>query len=216
LLRDNFAGIEEGLVPYDYLSLQVQASDPTPAASFGYLYSKDISSKGELHYIDEDSNVISLTSGGQFRVPSQSSFSVYNGTTVTGQTGTVGTGLVPVTFDTEVFDQGSDFNTSTFTWTCPVAGRCWLYAQVTLKSLTSAATSCITELTTSNRVYQSTDSPWDQATSSGDLTVKVGGFVEMDANDTALIKVRVSGEASDVVGFYGSGIYTWFGGGIIH
>lgn len=66
-LRDNFEAIETGLVPYDYISLQDQSStDPTTATGFGYLYAKQASSKPELHWIDEDDNVIQLTSAGSF------------------------------------------------------------------------------------------------------------------------------------------------------
>ena len=67
LLRDNFAGVEEGLVPYDYLRLEVQGSDPTAIASRFLVYSKDVSTKAELYVIDEDSNVIQLTEAGNLR-----------------------------------------------------------------------------------------------------------------------------------------------------
>lgn len=46
------------------VTLLVQ-SDPTVPASTGVVYTKDVSSKGELHYRDEDNNVIILTSVGQ-------------------------------------------------------------------------------------------------------------------------------------------------------
>jgi len=64
LIRDNWAAIETGTVPYDALKLQTQGSDPTAVADYGFLFSKDVSSKAELHYIDEDSNVIQITSAG--------------------------------------------------------------------------------------------------------------------------------------------------------
>lgn len=67
LLRDNFNAIEQGLVPYDYLTLEDQSStDPTPATGFGYIYAKQANSKPELHWIDEDDNVIQLTTAGSF------------------------------------------------------------------------------------------------------------------------------------------------------
>ena len=37
---------------------------PTNAANLGFVYTKDVSAKVELHWIDEDGNVIILTSGG--------------------------------------------------------------------------------------------------------------------------------------------------------
>jgi hypothetical protein len=63
-LRDNFVAIEEGGVPYNSLKLSVQGSAPTAVADFGFLYTKDVSSKGELHYRDEDSNDVVMTSAG--------------------------------------------------------------------------------------------------------------------------------------------------------
>ncbi len=63
-IRANWTAIEEGGVPYDTLKLETQGSAPTPVADYGFLYTKDVSSKAELHYIDEDSNVIVITSAG--------------------------------------------------------------------------------------------------------------------------------------------------------
>lgn len=63
-LRDNFAAIEEGLVPFDYIRWDAQGSNPSAVADHLIAFSKDVSSKAELHTIDEDSNVIQLTSAG--------------------------------------------------------------------------------------------------------------------------------------------------------
>lgn len=38
--------------------------------------------------------------------------------------------LADVEFDTEAFDIGDDFNTTTYTWTCPEDGYYFLYVQV--------------------------------------------------------------------------------------
>lgn len=40
-------------------------ADPTNAANLGFLYTKDVSAKVELHWIDEDGNVVPLTSAGK-------------------------------------------------------------------------------------------------------------------------------------------------------
>ena len=42
----------------------VQGADPTQLASAGILYTKDVSSKAELFFRDEDGDVIQLTAGG--------------------------------------------------------------------------------------------------------------------------------------------------------
>lgn len=64
-IRDNWTAIETGLVPYDYLRLEVQGSAPTEIADHGLLYAFDVNAKAELHYEDEDSNDVQLTSGGK-------------------------------------------------------------------------------------------------------------------------------------------------------
>ena len=46
------------------VTLPVLAANPTEVASAGILFTKDVTAKGELHYIDEDGNVIQLTSAG--------------------------------------------------------------------------------------------------------------------------------------------------------
>jgi hypothetical protein len=46
------------------VSFAAPISTPTGAANKGFLYMKDVSSKAELHYLDEDSDEVQLTSGG--------------------------------------------------------------------------------------------------------------------------------------------------------
>lgn len=46
------------------VTLRVQTSDPTNEADKGWLYTKDVSSKAELHWEDEDGNVKQIMSGG--------------------------------------------------------------------------------------------------------------------------------------------------------
>ena len=47
------------------ISFYTQASDPTNEADVGFLYVKDVSSKVELFWEDEDGNTLQLTSGGK-------------------------------------------------------------------------------------------------------------------------------------------------------
>ena len=46
------------------VSFAAPISTPTGAANKGFLYMKDVGSKGELHYLDEDSDELQITSGG--------------------------------------------------------------------------------------------------------------------------------------------------------
>ncbi|MFW9872320.1 MAG: hypothetical protein ACFFG0_04390 [Candidatus Thorarchaeota archaeon] len=63
-IRDNWDAIESGTVPYDALKLQTQASAPSNVADYGFLYGKDVSSKVELYWEDEDGDEVQLTAGG--------------------------------------------------------------------------------------------------------------------------------------------------------
>ena len=65
----DFRADESGIDTIGYhkaVHLMVETSDPTKKADMGILYTKDVSSKAELHFIDEDGHPIQITSGGQF------------------------------------------------------------------------------------------------------------------------------------------------------
>lgn len=49
------------------VTLPVRGSDPTNIASTGIVYTKDVSAKAELFYVDEDGNVIQLTDAGALK-----------------------------------------------------------------------------------------------------------------------------------------------------
>jgi len=51
---------------HNKVTLYVQSSDSTAVADSLILYSKDVAAKAELHFIDEDSNLLQLTSKGDF------------------------------------------------------------------------------------------------------------------------------------------------------
>lgn len=70
IIQQNFEAVEYGdvtsarkvrLDSRDALGL---SSDPTNVTNVGYVYTKDVNSKGELHYIDEDGNVTQITNVG--------------------------------------------------------------------------------------------------------------------------------------------------------
>ena len=50
---------------HSYMLCRVQASKPTVAADQGGIYIKDVDSKAELHYEDEDGDEIQLTNAGK-------------------------------------------------------------------------------------------------------------------------------------------------------
>lgn len=105
---------------------------------------------------------------------------------------------VTIEWDTEVFDQDSNFDpVTTFAFTAPVAGRYLLCANADLKGFTAAADTVRLRLITSNRTYINiyTDNNDVGATQWSAITA----VCDMDALDTATVDVRATGEASKVV-----------------
>ena len=97
-----------------------------------------------------------------------------------------------IQFDTEIFDQNADFNTSTYTFTAPVTGRYQLSLLARYNSLDSGATYYQAYVQTSNRAYIHTIDPNYTA----DLNYYSFGFsflADMDANDTAYVLFNQSG-----------------------
>jgi len=53
------------------ITFSVQIAKPTAVANQGFLYTKDVSAKAELHWEDEDGNELQITTAGVLNVPSQ-------------------------------------------------------------------------------------------------------------------------------------------------
>lgn len=64
---------------HNKVTFTVQAADPAPDADTGVLYSKDVSSKAELHWVDEDDQIIQLTSAGEFVAGMAGEVRIYKG-----------------------------------------------------------------------------------------------------------------------------------------
>jgi hypothetical protein len=164
--------------------------------------------------------VVTIDSNGQLGaddelvMANQPAFLAYLGASVTNATGN-GTfwKLGTTTALTEVFDQGSDFNTDG-TFTAPKTGKYMFSASVKLSSL-SASTLVKIRLTTSNRTYDC-DSINGSAVKDyySQLNLKMSMLVDMDAGDTAVCYVFADGEATDSVGIVGgsSPVVSYFSG----
>ena len=140
---------------------------------------------------------ISVTSAGEATNTAQPAFLVVNSANddnVTGD-GTVAT----VDFDSEIFDQGADFATDTFT--APVTGRYLLEANVRLDGVTAAGDNLDIILVTSNRSFSYNRVNTDSLPSTESLSISV--VADMDASDTVTVTVQVTGEATDVVDIVG-------------
>lgn len=134
---------------------------------------------------------IAISAAGEITQPLQPSFLVVDGTgaaDVTGD-GTTYTEQWP----TEIYDQGGDFASNTFT--APVTGKYLLSAQVLLLNILVGASTRSITIVTSNRNYQDTSS-YALAELFKDFRTTV--LADMDANDTALVQVRVASQTKTV------------------
>ena len=133
---------------------------------------------------------IVMDATGAVTKPLTPAFFAYNSTSRSNVTGNAVT--YTVLFDTEVFDQGADFASNTFT--APVTGRYFLQGQVSTDAQTTTNTDGILALVTSNRTLNVYYNPGNMegSASSGQCSISISGILDMDASDTAHITVQIS------------------------
>ena len=155
-----------------------------------------------------------MTAAGERTMPLQPAFLALVATTIVNVTGD-GTAYT-VVYDTEVFDQGGDFD-GTSTFTAPVTGKYRLEACTTFSELTGSVTNGYLNMVTSNRGYftqygvgVSRDSVSNRA------PVYATSLCDMDATDTAVISSQCVG-ITKVVDVFSAGATdprTWFSGNL--
>jgi len=99
-----------------------------------------------------------------------------------------------VEFNTEVFDIRSNYNNSTDTFTAPLTGKYLLGFHLRVQSLDSAAARYYSYIITSNRNYLVDIQSLNQM--AGDLnywTFSGTVLADMDANDTAYVRIHQDG-----------------------
>ncbi len=134
---------------------------------------------------------------GEITHPRQSCFLAFNasGNNVTGD----GTVYKP-NFNNTFYDQGGDFNGTTNTFTSPVTGRYLFFNKIALTTIGSALfTSGEVDLVTSNRTYIAQQVYVGIVRSSGNqFAFNFLQYADMDAGDTAIINVIVSGSTKTI------------------
>ena len=98
---------------------------------------------------------------------------------------------VDITFNSEIFDKNSDFNTSNYTFTAPVTGTYLFNTFVTFGALDNACEAMEINFNASNRTFSTIVSDLD-ATLNSDAgeTYNSAFIVDMDANDTIKMRIR--------------------------
>ena len=97
-----------------------------------------------------------------------------------------------IIFDSERFDQGSDYATGTGIFTAPITGRYLFVSLVSMASITGSHTKGSVTMATSNGGYYLINgSPANMADYLGTLRISGATFSDMDAADTAFVSVRI-------------------------
>ena len=126
---------------------------------------------------------VTISADGEVTKAAQPCFSVTKSATQTNIA--VGSDVV-ITFDTEVFDVGANFASNTFT--APVTGKYQINTAIRVAALDSAASYYVLHIVTSNRSYSIIYDP-DFGQDAGFWSFVNGALADMDANDTAQIKI---------------------------
>lgn len=129
-----------------------------------------------------------MTATGERTMPTQPAFQAE---TAAGQLNIATGSDITVIFGTEIFDQGSDFATNTFT--APATGRYLLAFNFDMADIDTATTYAI-KIITSNRTYAIN---FDPSKFSADITsgyyVHNSIIVDMDTSDTAYVAFNQAG-----------------------
>ena len=129
-----------------------------------------------------------IDSDGAVTKPSNPAFLARNSSTDSNVTGN-GT-EVTIDFDTEVFDQGGDFASDTFT--APVTGRYQLNVSCEVAGVTSSHTIGQLQIKTSNRTIMADQNDTFQSAGSNGQCMYHGSFLaDMDAGDTVTCTMAV-------------------------
>ena len=144
-----------------------------------------------------------IDASGHITKPLQSAFSAECGTTHTN----ISTGSTTIQIDTEIFDQNGDFNTSNYTFTAPVTGKYQFSWAVNFADIGGESASgnsyMVAILDTSNRDYENAYFDYAIGDKTADNTTLNGSaLVDMDASDTALLKIynNMGSTSGDIAG----------------
>lgn len=141
-------------------------------------------------------NVIQVTTAGEINYPLQPSFLAYVNPSVANVTGDGTT--YTVIFNTEVFDQGSDYNNATGTFTAPVTGKYFFNLTVGSNGLTAAMNlgTCSFSINAGASLWQMWTVNEGGALNGGNGASFSGSqILFLTAGDTVNVILRISGGA---------------------
>ena len=167
----------------------VRANGPSGGNRFSIGYYSS-GSDGNIGSYSTLTKSLEIETNGAVTLPKQPAFSAK----VTSQQSNIApSSQVTVLFATELYDQNSDYNNSTYTFTAPVTGKYQLNVLLLLDNLDTGPGYYQTQLRTSNRVYYHTHDPrgYSQDLAYNNLDVSI--LADMDAGDTAYVTMYQAG-----------------------
>ena len=117
-----------------------------------------------------------------------------------------------VTYDTEIFDQNSDFNTGTYTFTAPVTGRYFATYILVYHDIAANHGDSLIQMHYSNNQNTQSFRVNPSVLRYGGSTINLTGsqVIDMDAADICHIALTISG-GTKTVDVTGGGAGSWFG-----
>ena len=162
------------------------------------------------HWVN-DLESLKIDSTGAVTKPLQPAFSVYLSSDQDDMSSST-----TLTYDTEIFDQNADFNTSTYTFTAPVTGRYCFSVNQLLKNVAADITYIRLKLVTSNRGYQEITTTPKMFDATSDYFPMSGTFLaDMDASDTAYVQYIFYERSGTSVDAKSSADYSHFSGWLV-
>jgi hypothetical protein len=150
----------------------------------------DVDGTTNIDVLDVDGAVdmaSTLAVGGIVTAPAQPAFNAYPAST---QSNIAINTTVTIVLGTEAFDQGSNFASNTFT--APVTGKYQLNLELMVNAVDSAAGFYQIQIVTTNKSYNMTFDP-NFAADTDYWCFTNSVLADMDASDTAVVKIYQSG-----------------------
>ena len=137
---------------------------------------------------------IVVDANGHVTKPLQSAFSATRSATQSNLDINAGAAIV-IAMATEIFDQNADYNTSTSTFTAPVTGKYQLNFYSYMADVDDDFAYLQLDLVTSNRQYNLI---LENSGEDGYDNFSISVLADMDASDTAVVKIQGSGGADQL------------------
>lgn len=156
-----------------------------------------IASAASASVTPSDTKLIRISSTGNRTAPLNSCVNADLTVAITNATGD-GTNISPVIFNSELFDQNSNYNPATGLFTAPVAGKYLVTGFVTFSNLSAGHTSGEVKIIASGANYKSVFNPAAMRDAANLYTATITRIVNVAASGTIQLDAKVSGSTKTV------------------